>query len=185
MTDNDNIGQTGIESIRIANTQVNSLPFVAKEHAKRDMVKAFETEKENKVKAVEAKYPEESIAYLDGWIKEVNANIKSIQNLKVEQSNIVNDYTGHISMCKYRDEELAKLDPEVPGDLEQIKLLKKRFPPYNVEKMEAQIQMCRDSLQRCDDVIEKEFKTLSMLQERRTLCEMRNKELAALGITKY
>jgi len=35
MTDNDNIGQTGIESIRIANTQVNSLPFVAKEHAKK------------------------------------------------------------------------------------------------------------------------------------------------------
>lgn len=182
---NDNIGKTGIDSIRIANTRIEDLPFVAKEQSKSGIALAMETEKQNRIDVVEAKYPAESIAYLDGWIKEVNSNIKNIQNLKTEQSNIITDYTGHISMCKYRDEELAKLDETVPGELEQIKILKNRFPPYNVEKMEQQIQMCRDSLDRCDDVIEKEFKTLSMLQERRSLCEMRNKELAALGVTKY
>ena len=181
----DNIGKTGIDSIRIANTKVENLPFAAYERSKSDVAEAIKIDKENKIKEVQAKYPEESIAYLDGWLKEVNANIKNVQSLKVKQAEIINDYTGHISMCKFRDEELAKLDENIPGDLEQIKILKKRFPPYNVEKMEAQIEMCREALERCDDVIEKEFKTLSLLQERRSLCVIRNKELAALGVDKY
>jgi len=176
-----NIGLVGVESIRIAQTKIEDLPLVAHAHAKQDLPAAIATERQNKIANVHVKYPPEQIAYLDGWLKECRENIERIKVVKIEQSTMINDYTGHISMCKYRDEELAKLSEDIPGELEQIKLLRKRFPPYNVGKMEDQIQMCSEALDRCDGVIEAEFKSIAMLQQRRALCEMRDQELLALG----
>jgi hypothetical protein len=176
-----NIGQVGVASIRIAQTKIEDLPLVAGAHARNQIADALAHEKRNKIATVRAKYPPETIAYLDGWLRECTENIERIKIVKLQQSEIINEYTGHISMCSYRDEEVAKLDENIPGDLEQIKLLKKRFPPYQVGKMQDQIQMCREALERCDDVIEAEFKSIAMLQERRGMCEFRDKELKALG----
>lgn len=176
-----NIGQLGVESIRIAETKIEDLPLVAGAHAKKGIAAAIENVRLHKIQAIHAKYPAETTAYLDGWLKECQENIQRIQILKGQQSTMINEYTGHISMCKYRDEEIAKLDEDLPGELAQIKLLKKRFPPYQVGKMEDQIGFCKEALERSDEVIEKEFKSIAMLQSRRVLCVQRDLELQAAG----
>jgi len=179
--DQSNIGQVGVDSIRIAATKIEDLPMVAGAHAKTGIAAAIQNEKQNRINTIRAKYPAHHINQLEGWVKECEENVQRVQIFKGQQSDMINQYTGHISMCEYRDKELARLDPDNPGELEQIKALKKQFPPYNVEKMREQIQMCREGLERGDLVIAKEYESLAMLREQIALCQHRDMELRAAG----
>ena len=176
-----NVGELGIESIRIAGMKIKDLPMVAGAHAKRGLPLAIDTERQNAIENILNRFPPQRIDYLEARVRECQAKITQLQQTKAEQSKIITDYTGHISMCKYRDEQLEKLNSEDPGEAAQIKDLKKRFPPYSVPAMQQQITQCEEAIGRCNDVIEKEYNSIAELQRVIGECTERDRQLNNLG----
>jgi hypothetical protein len=174
----DNTG-TGVESIRLGGKSMEELSVVEFAHARQDLPAAYETEKENKIKAIRTKYPKHSINYLTSRVTECEENVKRISTLKIQQQTMISEYNTHVGLCDHRDKELAKLDPVKDG--ETIKALKIQFPPYNVEAMKRQITQCFEAIERCDNVVAQEYASIAELQGVMGLCLQRDKELQALG----
>ena len=178
--ENSNIGQTGVESIRLGGMRVDNLPIAEGAITAQQMPQKRQEERDNKVEAILAKYPKQSLAFLRGAIRECEATIKNVRGLKADQEKMINDYSGHISLCAYRDSELKSLDPE--EDAEKIKELKLKFPPYNVKAMKQQIQLCKEAIIRSDVVIDKEHDDIAKFNGLITRCQQRDRELRELGV---
>lgn len=172
-----NIGQTGRESIRIGGKKIDELPIAEGAITKLQMPAIDESIKRNKLGNIIAKYPKQTVDWVKGAIRECETTIKKVRNLKSEQQKMIDEYTSHISLCSYRDEEIAKTD-----DDEKIKELNLKFPPYNVKAMEQQIIQCKEAIERSDDVIDKEHNSIAELRELLTVCQQRDKELEPFGI---
>jgi hypothetical protein len=167
-----NKGILGVESIRLGGMSFHELPIAEGAGVRPQIPKVLESDRENRIRAIKAKYPTQSIAWIDGAIRECEVTIRNVRRLKDEQQKLIDDYTGLISLCDHRDKELAKTD-----DPEAIKALKKSFPPYNVEAMRIQIRLSKEAIVRSDEVIDKEHKSISELRDLRTLCVKRDEEL--------
>jgi len=172
-----NIGQTGLESIRVGGMKVDQLPIAEGAITKQQMPLIEENIKRNKLGNIIAKYPKQTVSWVEGAIKECNDSIKKIRALKVQQQKMIDEYTGHISLCSYRDKEIAKTT-----DMAKIAELKLKFPPYNVDAMEQQITQCKEAIIRSDDVIDLEHKSIAELSELLTICKKRDEELKPFGI---
>lgn len=172
-----NIGQTGLESIRIGGMKVDELPIAESALTKQQMPMVEESIKRNKLGNIIAKYPKQTVAWVEGAIRECHASIKQVRALKAGQQKMIDEYTGHISLCAYRDKEIAKTDDE-----EKIRELKLKFSPYNVKAMEQQIVQCKEAIERSDDVIDKEHKSIAELEKLLAVCKQRDEELKPFGI---
>ena len=73
------------------------------------------------------------------------------------------------------NEQILKLDPE--QHKEQIKKIRKKTPPYNVEALNKQIEQFEESIERCDATIEQDYDSISEIREVLALAEQRDKEL--------
>ena len=175
-----NIGETGLASIRIGGMKLDTLPIAEAAIAKQQWSEKQAEDTKNKIEAILGKYPKPSVAYLNSRITESQENIQRIRKLKSDQEKMISDYSGHISMCNYRDTELAKLDPE--KDEEAIKDLKRRYPPYNVKAMKDQIQQCKEAMFRCDLVVDAENESIAELSGTLALCKQRDSELKQFGV---
>lgn len=171
-----NIGETGVKSIRVGGMRIAELAFVNFAHVRHQIPLAEDTERQNRIEAVLAGAPKQRVSYLKGRIREAEENIKRINQLRGQQSQMISDYEGEIALCKYRDTEIAKTTDEA-----KIKELKKKFPPYNVEAMQTQITQCHESIERCDEVVTKEQDSIKEMQGVMTLCEKRDSDLKNLG----
>lgn len=171
-----NEGINGIDSIRIGGKKIDELPIAEAALTKQQWPLIIKSDKENKIVNIKARYPKQTVAWIDGAIRECEDSIKKIRSLKDSQQAMINEYTGLISLCKHRDNEIARTKSE-----EKILELKKQFPPYNVRAMKQQIQQCNEAIFRSDGVIDKEHKSIFELKELRTQCAKRNEELKALG----
>jgi hypothetical protein len=169
----------GISSIRIAGKSADELPLVAGTHFKMGLPAAIKSDTDNKIGQLRAIYPKLSVQYIDSRVKECYENIDRVSKLRVDQNEMINEYTGHITLCKYRDTQIAGLDPV--ADASTIKQLKRDFPPYNVEAMETQIGQCKEAIKNASTVIQQEHDSIAEFQGAKTLCVKRDKELAELG----
>ena len=181
MKKSDNIGVTGVESIRLNDMKIEDLPIRENAIAKHQLPLAEDTERQNKINNIIAGYPKQRVSYLESRIAEADVNIRRINEMKVQEQARISEYTAQISLCKYRDKEIAKIEENDPEREAKIKQLFKDFPPYVVEKMEQQIKQSTESIERADEVIAQEYKTIADLREVKALCEQRDIKLRHLN----
>lgn len=183
-----NIGEVGIDSIRIKGKRIDDLPLGQGNEAKEGLIAARETERINKIEGINAKYPTHRLDYLNSRINECRENINRMHKTIGEQNTMISEYRGHISMCEHRDREVTKLDEvllrkEISFEThaEKVKALKREFPPYDIDAMNQQIKQCHQAIQRCQDVINQENKSIEEFSEVAALVKQRDKELAQYG----
>ena len=181
MRKTDNIGISGVDSIRIGDMKICDLPIAESAIAKQQIPLAEDTERQNKINNILAGYPTHSIKYLNGRITECEQNIMRIGEMKNQQSKMISDYTAQITLCKYRDEEVARLADDDPEKDEKTKDLFKRFPPYQVPAMEKQLVQSTEAIDRADEVIATEYKSIAEMRELKGLCDQRDLKLRYLG----
>ena len=183
----DNVGQVGIESIRIGGRKIEELSLAEGAHARPQLTVAREVEKRNKIANILARYPEQKVPYLQSRIKEAEENIVRVTKVQANETKLIDDYKGYISLCLYRDKEIARITADNALSLEehtkQVKALYKQFPPYKIEAMETQIKQSQQSVKRVNDVIDKEHHTIRQFTEVMGLCMARDLELKAIGVT--
>ena len=175
-----NVGETGVESIRLKGMKVEELPLAFAAHVAPQIKLAEDTERQNKIGNILKRYPTQRVDYLDGRIQECKDNQGNMANLIQQEQTRITEYQGHIAMCEHRDRMLAKLDPE--RDKDEIAELKKDFPPYDVEAMKTQIRLSNESIERAQRVTAQESDAISEMSEVRALCQQRDAELAQLGV---
>jgi len=174
--ESSNIGQVGVESIRIGGMRVQELPIAEAAIVKPQLPLARDTVRKNKINSVLKKYPDQRTAYLRSRIVECEGNVERVGTTRAQQNQMIAEYSGLLSMCRYRDEEIARA-----ADEEQVKALKKRFPPYDVGAMSQQILQCTESIERADAVVAQEYKSIAEMRELIGLTTLRDNELKALG----
>jgi hypothetical protein len=174
-----NIGQTGVESIRLAGMKIEDLPIAEAARVQPQIAIAYDTERQNKINGVMKKYPTQRVDYLEGRIKECKTNQENMARLALTEQQRIMDYQGHGEMCKHRDRMIAKLDPV--ADAEEIKALKRQFP-YIIDRLEAQIEISKGSIERFNKVVQRESGDIAELSEVLGVCKQRDLELANLGV---
>jgi len=174
-----NEGVTGVESIRLGGMAIDKLPIAEAALTKQQLPVILEDARENKIVNIRAKFPKQTVDWINGAINECNASIKNVRDLIGRQRTMIDEYTGLISLCRHRDKELMKLHDTENAD--KIKVLKKQFPLYDVKAMRQQVQQCNEAIYRSDKVIDQEHDSISMLKELMVKCKKRDDELKALG----
>ena len=176
----DNVGQTGVDSIRINSRKIENLPLGQGEKAKEGLVDFIKTDRENKEKAIRSKYPTQNADYLRSAIKEAELNIKKIKDFRQELRDKIKDYRQLIKNASIRELELAKYSRENPEDIPKIKELNKKYPPYNIEALNQQIVQFEEGIDRCEKVIEQDYDSISDIKGVLVLVEQRDKELKSI-----
>jgi hypothetical protein len=167
-----NKGMVGVKSIRLGGMSFDELPIGEAARVRETIPEVLKSDLENRIRAIKARYPTQTVAWVDGAIRECEVTIQNVRKLKSDQQQLIDEYTGHISLCVHRDKEIAKTD-----DPEKIAALKKQFPPYNVDALRLQINLSKEAIGRSDEVIDKEHKSISELRELRVRCVKRDVEL--------
>jgi len=185
MKDHSNVGQMGIESIRLAGRRIEDLPIAEGARAKLELPVSIETERKNRIEDICRRYPKHRLDYLLARIRECRGNIEKVSNTRDEQNQMIGEYRGHISMCKHRDEEMARIKADdgigYEAKQELIKSIKRRFPPYDVAAMEQQIAQCKEAILRCEKVIATEHASINELQVLVSRVKERDVELGKLA----
>ena len=178
----------GVDSIRIKGQRIEELPLGTGNQAKEQLPMAIEQERLNAIETINAEYPKQRIDYLISRIKECEENKDRILKTMGQLNTMTSEYKGHITMCRHRDDEIYKLEKghgsngittEVRDN--GIKALRKQFPPYDVSALEAQIKQNDEGLERCQQVIAAEDKSIREFTVCLALCRQRDKELAKYG----
>jgi len=182
---NSNIGQVGVESIRIKGRMIDDLPLGQGNEAKAGLPAAIEQERLNKIETINANYPTHRIDYLISRINECEENKKRMMLTIAQLGKMSSDYKGQIVMCEHRDREIAIAQEDVMLSDDEItakvRELRRQFPLYDVVAMEQQIIQNDEGTERCTKVIEQEDTSIKELTEVLTLCRERDKKLAEYG----
>lgn len=173
---------TGIDTIRLGGQRVSELPWTSQAQIRNDLKLAEDTERQNKIDNVLARYPKQSVGYLQSRIDECLENIKRMNQHKSDTGNRLSDYAAQISLCEHRDREIARIPEDALDREAQIKDLKKRFPPYDVVEMQKQVLQFKEDIIRFDRVIETENASIAEHEKYKALCESRDRELKQLGV---
>jgi len=188
MSKDSNIGEVGVESIRIKGKRIGDLPLGQGNEAKVGLKDAIAQERINNIEAINSKYPTLRIDYIDSRVNECKENILRVQGTMNEQATMIAEYKGHINMCQFRDKEIAKLEGKYKlGSITEYtlkfetKALFKRFPPYQILAMEQQIVQCHEAIDRCNNVIKAEHGSIAEFTEAKALCKQRDIELKQYG----
>ena len=179
MKDN-NIGQEGYESVRINGTKLDNLPLGQGEKAKQGLPEFLKTDKQTKENNIKARYPKVNADYIHATLRELKANIERVKALKTDMKNKISEYTILITQGKIRDSQIEQLNKQDPDEAIKIRQLLKQFPPYNIEALESQISQFEQSIDRCNDVIEKEYASIAEFTKNLALIEQRDRELKAI-----
>ena len=176
-----NIGISGVDSIRIGDMRIEELPIAENAIARQQIPLAEDVERQNKIKGILVGYPKQKVDYLKNRIVECEDNIVKIGEMKSQQSVIISEYTSQITLCKFRDKEIAKITEDDENRDSKIKELFKDFPPYQVDAMEQQIKQSGEAIERADGVIAQEYSSIADMRELKALCEQRDLKLRNLG----
>lgn len=183
MKSTPNVGEIGLNSIRLGEMKICDLPIGECARAASQLPLVEDTERQNKIEDILAGFPKHRVDYLEGRIRECERNILHIQEMKSQQQSLISEYTSQISLCEFRDKEIDRISADDPARDEKISDLSKRFPPYNVSAMQQQIIQSGEALVRADEVIAQEYNSISELRETLVHCRARDAKLRALGVT--
>lgn len=172
-----NVGQVGVDSIRLAGRRIENLPLAEQARAVDQIPAARKAELESKRAAIRARYPRQSVAYLEGRIREARANIKRISDFRDQQRRRGTEYAAEIGLCRQREKLEAAIPNDDPERERKLAELRKQFPPYNVAAMEQQIEQFDEAVRRCDGVIAQENASIAELSEVLALVRRRDEEL--------
>jgi hypothetical protein len=170
-----NIGKTGVDSIRIGGMKLDDLPMAEAAQAKAELPKFIEQERLQKIANIKAEYPPQTTAFLDSSIKACEENIVRVGQMRDRENALISEYVSIITMCQYRDKQIAKLTDEG-----EIKELLKEFPPYKIDALQQQIIQSTESIERADSVIAREYKDIAEFKELTGLCHQRDSKLKNL-----
>lgn len=182
MAKRGNIGIKGVDSIRLGDMKICDLPIAEGACAQRQIPLAEDAERKAEIENILAGYPKQKVGYLNSRMRECEENVVRVGQMKSQQSAMISEYTSQISLCKFRDDEIAKIAEDDEERDAKIKDLFKRFPPYKVPAMEQQVIQSNEALQRADEVIAKEYASIAELREIKGLCEQRDNKLRHLGV---
>ena len=174
MKDN-NIGKTGVDSLRVDGMQIGNLPLGQGNEAKEGLAEFLKSDRETKRSNIVAKFPKHNVKFLQSRIKECEGNIKKIKNFKQDLKQKISEYRLLIKEVALADQQIKELDPE--EHKEQIKKIRRKTPPYNIEALNQQIEQFEEAIERCDSTIEKDYDSISEIREVLALAEQRDKEL--------
>jgi hypothetical protein len=175
MKETSNIGKSGVDSIRIGGMIMDDLPMAEAAQAKEELPKFIEQERIQNIANIKAEYPKQSVEYLNACINESEDNVRRVSEMRGKETGLINEYTSIISLCEFRDRKLSETT-----NTDEIKQLKKDFPPYNVGAMQQQIIQSTESINRADTVIAKEYTDIAQYRELIGLCHQRDKKLKEL-----
>ena len=174
-----NIGITGPDSLRLGGMKVDELPFAAAEQTKHQLPEFYATEKLNKIARIKARFPKQSVDWCNGAIRECEGNMVNVRGLKAQAAGQIEEYKALISQCKRRDRKIDEAESQGKTE-DEIRVIKKGFPLYQVKPMKHQIGQFRATINRCDDVIEKEKQSIKEVRDLRTACAERDRLLKEL-----
>ena len=172
-----NIGQTGLESLRIDGMKVGNLPLGQGNDAREGLAAFINTEKETLRNNVSAKFPKHKKEFLEAQVRECRGNIKRIKNFKQKLKEDILEYRQLIKNCDYRENELAKYSKDNPDDADKMKELRLKYPPYDIDALQQQIVQFEEAIERCDDVIEQDYDSITEIQQILVLVEQKEREL--------
>lgn len=175
-----NVGQEGLNSIRINGSKIENLPLGQGESAKNGLAAFIKTDKETKENNIKAKYPKVSESYIRATLQELNDNIQRVKDLRSGMKKKITEYRILITQSQIRDSQIKFFDKENPEHNKKIKELMKQFPPYNVQALEDQITQFEESIERCNGVIEQEFESIAEFTKNLALVQQRDCELKAI-----
>ena len=184
-----NIGETGVESIRLKGMKVEELPLAFAAHVAPQIKLAEDTERKNKIAGILKRYPDQRTGFLEARIQECKDNQGNMARLIGEQNQMITDYKGHIAMTKHRNEEMEKFERwrdegRISEDefKAERRALNKRFPPYDLDRLQAQIDLCHENIARAERVSRQESDAIEELGRVKGQTQQRDAELAQLGV---
>ncbi len=172
-----NVGERGPGSIRVAGMRIEDLPIAEQAAARQQLPLVLDMDRRNQIENIIVGSPKQDVSYLKARIAECLDSIGRIGDLKTRELALIAEYTGHITLCRYRDDLLEK-----ETDPDRIREIERKFPPYNVEKMEQQIEQSKASIARAEAAIEQEHASIRELNAVVGKCEVRDQRLRALGV---
>lgn len=178
----NNSTRYGRKSIRIGGHTIDNLPIAEAALTRHQMTIVDDDERKTKIKSIIQRYPKQRVPYLRSRLVECNENIARIHQLRDKNIASISEYQGQISLCEHRDRELAKIADDDPDKVEKTKKLKKDFPLYNVQKMEEQIVMFTESVERAEKVVDTERDSIQEFTAVLALCMRRDEDLRRLGV---
>lgn len=104
MSKKSNIGQTGIESIRIAGKELAELSVVDRMRARQQVELS---EEERIERDITQKYPPYRVANLVSSINEMQQNILRFETAIAKEREDIAEFTTQLALCKQRDKELT------------------------------------------------------------------------------
>ena len=107
-------------------------------------------------------------------------SVLSAKNLKKEMATKIDEYTNLITQSQIREAKIEQLDKDKPDDAQKIRELYKQYPPYKVEALQDQITQFKESIERCDLVIEQEYESIAEFTKNLALVKQRDTELKAV-----
>ena len=186
--------EKGVASIRIMGQKIEDLPFGARERALAQLPLALDTERQNEIKNILARYPKAKIPYLESRVVEARENIQRVAKMRNECTQNINEYQAliHAQVGKRSYHEIepeidaiaARDDLGVDEKKAQIHDLKRGVSYHDVDALKAQIKQFEESIERADRTIQRENDSIAELRETIGKCQMRDMELKNVGVAK-
>lgn len=178
-----NIGQTGVESIRLGGMRIDDLPIGEAAKAKLQLPEALAVERQNNIESIKARYPQQDVKYLESRIREARGMIAQFRQ---QRDNIVNQCTEYRMLLRdaeKREKEIADAKNRLTGEelKAEIKTLTAKYGPWQVEGLKSQLIQFDEAIKRFDATIEREQASINELTELLGECRSRDKELTRLG----
>lgn len=183
-----NVGETGVKSIRLKGMKIEELPLPMAARVKDQLELARDTERRCAIEEIIATHPMQRVDYLEGRVAEAKKSQENMNDLSLVEQQRIQEYQGHIEMCKHRDREIEKIaqavaDGHMTEDYaeDHRKSLKTQFP-YIIDRLQAQIDISNESIKRFQEVTRRESSSIQELSETLALCKERDRLLKLHGV---
>ena len=181
-----NIGQTGVESIRLRGQKVEDLPLGTGNQALSELELARETERLVAIAEINKQYPSQRVDYLVARINECEENKNRMKALRTDILTRQQQYRDLVTRCDVRDRMLAdheKARSEVSEEYweKRRREILKDWGRWDVDELHNQIKLDDESLERVEGVIGQEDDSIKEFTKVLTLCKERDRKLAEHG----
>ena len=190
--DDSNIGETGLESLRINGKRIGDLPFGASQQAQVQLPMFIAAERQQQIKTVYASYPKASRDYLLARKRECETGIKDFKRVKAEKQVKIKELVllaKNQNGPSFRDieEELyaigARTDISVDEKKKLIAEKRAQVSDYDPLSILQQVEQFQEDIERLDAAIQQENDSIAELTATLAKVEIRDAELRRLGVT--
>ncbi len=105
----DNIGEIGLQSIRIKGLRIDELPIAEKYLARKQLRLAEDDDRQEKIKFVMETHPPYQVSALKAQVTACRTSIQRAQMVIDQENQRIEEYAVHISLCERRDVALNDL----------------------------------------------------------------------------